>query len=182
MTNQANRTILSAVDFGQASARAVEAAGALAGQWPADLVVLHAEALEAPVYFTHEQVEALAAQRRELHGQAVAFLERFGRRHTTQPFTPVVVPKPPTDAILDHATSAALTVMGTHGRRGPRRWWLGSVAERVLRRPGRPCWSSARALMSRRSSHESACAPRRHRLAIRPSRWPRNWQGCSAGR
>jgi hypothetical protein len=23
--------------------------------------------------------------------------------------------------------------MGTHGRRGPRRWWLGSVAERVVR-------------------------------------------------
>jgi hypothetical protein len=23
--------------------------------------------------------------------------------------------------------------MGTHGRRGPKRWWLGSVAERVVR-------------------------------------------------
>jgi hypothetical protein len=28
--------------------------------------------------------------------------------------------------------------MGTHGRRGPKRWWLGSVAERVLREIPRP--------------------------------------------
>lgn len=138
MTSQAQRTILAAVDFGEASARAVEAAGVLAARWPAELRVLHAEASEAPVYFTHDQIEALAAQRKKLQDQALAFLDRFGRRHTARPFTPVLVPRPPTDAILDQAKSAALTVMGTHGRRGPRRWWLGSVAERVLREIGTP--------------------------------------------
>jgi nucleotide-binding universal stress UspA family protein len=133
MTTQTDRTILAAVDFGEASARAVEVAGALARHWPATLRLLHAENPEAPVYFTHEQLEALAAQRQQLQAQAVAFLESFGRQHTAQPFTPVVTPQSPTDAILEHASSADLTVMGTHGRRGPSRWWLGSVAERVLR-------------------------------------------------
>ena len=45
----------------------------------------------------------------------------------------VVVDEPPVDAILDAAATADLIVVGTHGRRGPGRWWLGSVAERVVR-------------------------------------------------
>ena len=35
---------------------------------------------------------------------------------------------------IDAASDADLIVMGTHGRGGPGRWWLGSVAERVLGR------------------------------------------------
>lgn len=138
MTTEPARTILAAVDFGEASARAVEVAGALARHWPARLQLLHAEAPEAPVYFTHEQVEALAAQRRTLQAQAVAFLERFGRQHTSYPFAASVEAQPATEAILAHVESADLVVMGTHGRRGPSRWWLGSVAERVAREVTRP--------------------------------------------
>jgi nucleotide-binding universal stress UspA family protein len=44
-----------------------------------------------------------------------------------------VVDEPPVEAILDAAATADLIVVGTHGRRGPGRWWLGSVAERVVR-------------------------------------------------
>jgi nucleotide-binding universal stress UspA family protein len=40
---------------------------------------------------------------------------------------------PAADAILDMSRSQDLVVMGTHGRRGPARWWAGSVAERVVR-------------------------------------------------
>ena len=36
------------------------------------------------------------------------------------------------------ALEADLIVMGTHGRRGPARWWAGSVAERVVREAGSP--------------------------------------------
>jgi hypothetical protein len=36
------------------------------------------------------------------------------------------------DAILHAAEHTDLLVLGTHGRRGPSRWWLGSVAERVV--------------------------------------------------
>jgi nucleotide-binding universal stress UspA family protein len=127
------RSILVPVDFGEASARAVEAGGLVARSWPARLRLLHAEALEAPVYFTHEQVEALAGQRRQLHAQAEAFLSKFGRQHTSSAFTTAVEAKAATAAILEHAADVDLVVMGTHGRRGPSLWWLGSVAERVLR-------------------------------------------------
>jgi hypothetical protein len=44
-----------------------------------------------------------------------------------------VVEQPAAEAILDATSAADLVVMGTHGRRGPKRWWLGSVAERVVR-------------------------------------------------
>ena len=138
MTPEPARSILVPVDFGDASARAVDVAGAIARHWPARLRLLHAEALEAPVYFTHEQVDALAAQRRGLQAQAEAFLARFGRQHTSSAFTAVVLAQAPTTAILAHAGAVDLVVMGTHGRRGPSRWWLGSVAERVLREIDRP--------------------------------------------
>jgi nucleotide-binding universal stress UspA family protein len=138
MTNPTDRRILVAVDFGDASGRAVEVGGAIAHQWPAQLRLLHAESPEAPAYFTHDQVASLAAQRKQLQAQAVAFLERFGRRHTSQAFAAEVAAQAPTDAILEGAGTADLTVMGTHGRRGPSRWWLGSVAERVLRGITRP--------------------------------------------
>ena len=132
------RRILVPVDFSDASARAVEAGGLIARSIRAELHLLHAEALEAPVYFTHEQVEVLAAQRRALQHQAEAYLVKFGRRHTPSPFTAAVVASAPTVAILEHAASADLVVMGTHGRRGPSLWWLGSVTERLLREIDRP--------------------------------------------
>jgi nucleotide-binding universal stress UspA family protein len=138
MTAEPTHSILVAVDFGDASARAIAVAGALARQWPARLRLLHAESAEAPAYFTHDQVEALASQRRELRSQAEAFLNRFGRQHTSAAFTTAIDPRPPAEAILEHAEAVDLVVMGTHGRRGPSRWWLGSVAERVLLEIDRP--------------------------------------------
>jgi hypothetical protein len=34
--------------------------------------------------------------------------------------------------VLQRAPAFDLVALGTHGRRGPRRWWLGSVAEAVV--------------------------------------------------
>lgn len=126
------------VDFGEASARAIAAAGVLARRCGAALRLLHAEPLGAPAYFTHEQVQAMAAERQRMRAQADAFLGRFGRRHTSCPFTTALEGERPEEAILRHEAAADLLVMGTHGRHGPRRWWLGSVAERVLRETSRP--------------------------------------------
>jgi nucleotide-binding universal stress UspA family protein len=132
------RSIVAAVDFGEASARAVAVAGALARACAAELTLLHAEAMEAPAYFTSEQVDALERQRHALQVQAEQYLARFGRHHTTAPFAPRIDNRPPVDAILRASESADLVVMGTHGRTGAKRWWLGSVAERVLREITRP--------------------------------------------
>ena len=132
------RSILAAVDFGDASAHAVACAGFIADRSGAALHLLHAEATEAPAYFTHEQVEELEAQRRSRRAQVERFLTDFGRQHTTHAFSIGVEARPPVDAVLQQAAAVNLVVMGTHGRHGPKRWWLGSVAERVLREVTRP--------------------------------------------
>ena len=128
------RSILVAVDFGEASARAVAVAGAIAAHCPnASLRLLHAESIEAPAYFTTEQIGDLERQRQATAAQAEQYLLRFGHQHTNVPLVAAVHRRAPVEAILTAAASVDLVVMGTHGRHGPKRWWLGSVAERVLR-------------------------------------------------
>lgn len=125
--------VLVPVDFGEASAAAVALGGTLARGCGGQLTLLHAEALEAPAYFTNEQIEAMAGERRQRQAQAQKFLEAFGRKHTQSPFTALIEMRPAVDAIERHGASADVIVLGTHGRTGPRLWWLGSVTERVLR-------------------------------------------------
>lgn len=131
--------ILVAVDFGEASARAVALAGAFAQRLgTVALTLLHAESLEVPPYFTANQIDGLERQQQQRRLQVEEFLTRFGHQHTWAPFSTVVADRRPAEAILREAQSADLVVMGTHGRHGPWRWWLGSVAEQVLHDLGRP--------------------------------------------
>ena len=132
MWNCPPSTILVPVDFGDASARAVAVAGALAGRLGAEAWLLHAEVLEAPAYFTHDQMAALQRQRMAAGAQAQAYLAEFGRNHGLASARVLLRDGPAVPAILVAAAEADLVVMGTHGRTGPRRWWLGSVAERIV--------------------------------------------------
>lgn len=127
------KRILVAVDFGEASNHAVRAAGAIAQATGATLVGLHAESIDAPPYFTHGQIEALERQQQETRKRAARYLTETAGRLTPAVLEPLVVDGPAADAVLDAAAGADLVVMGTHGRRGASRWWLGSVAERVVR-------------------------------------------------
>ena len=135
---QRPRTILVPVDFGGASGRAVAVAGALAERCGCALRLLHAETFEAPAYFSLEQIGALEAEERRNREQAKRSVTEFGHRYTTHPFAVVIDDHSAADAILTNSAGADLVVMGTHGRRGPSRWWLGSVAERVIRHIQRP--------------------------------------------
>lgn len=126
-------TVLAAVDFGEASARALSIGGLLASAFAARLLALHAERFEPPPYFTAEQIAQLEAERRLAQATAAEYLVRFAAKATAYPVEPVIVDAPAVDAILHAATSADLIIAGTHGRRGPGRWWLGSVAERLVR-------------------------------------------------
>ena len=133
------QSVLAAVDFGDASARAVALGGFVADRCgAATLRLLHTEAAEAPAYFTHDQIEALERQQQAMRAQAERYLVQFGRHHTPHPLSASVDEGSPSEAILRESMTADLVVMGTHGRRGPKRWWLGSVAERVLREVRRP--------------------------------------------
>lgn len=126
------KTILVGVDFGEASARALAIARVLASDFQAHLRALHAERFEPPPYFTIEQITRLEAERHIAQAAAVEHLARFAAASAYQ-VESLVVDEPPVEAILDGAAGADLIVVGTHGRRGPGRWWLGSVAERVVR-------------------------------------------------
>jgi len=127
------QSILVGVDFGEASARALGAAGAIATAIGARLRALHAERFEPPPYFTVDQIDRLEAERRAGQSAAAAHLAEFAAANAGQPVAVVVADEPPVEAILREAHTADLIVLGTHGRRGPGRWWLGSVAERVVR-------------------------------------------------
>jgi nucleotide-binding universal stress UspA family protein len=130
--------VLVPTDFGPAAAAAVAAAGAVAAAFDAELTVLHAETFEVPPYFTRGQMAVLEQQRRDAASAAAEHLRTVGASLTPHPFSTLVIEGPPADVILGQAAAADLVVMGTHGLRGMRRWWLGSVAERVLRETTAP--------------------------------------------
>ena len=69
------RHILVAVDFGPASARALRVAAALAARHGSAITALHAETVEVPPYFTHDQLKDVERQ------HAVA--TRRGARNTS---------------------------------------------------------------------------------------------------
>ena len=127
------KTVLVGVDFGDASARALAVAGVVAAGFNARLRVLHAERFEPPPYFTVEQIGQLEAERDAATAAAAGHLKRFATAASGLAVESVVADAPPVEALLDAAATADLIVLGTHGRRGPGRWWLGSVAERVVR-------------------------------------------------
>ena len=90
------------------------------------------ETFDAPPYFTTEQMPKLEADRLAARRRAQLYLTRFAGLAGV-PFQAAVADGPTSPAILNEAPLHDLVVMGTHGRRGASRWWLGSVAERVVR-------------------------------------------------
>ncbi len=127
------KTVLVAVDFGDASVRALAIGGVVASAFDARLRALHAERFEPPPYFTLEQIAGLEAERRVGQAAATDHLARFAAEASAYRVESLVVDEPAVEAILSGAATADLIIAGTHGRRGPGRWWLGSVAERVVR-------------------------------------------------
>lgn len=132
------KTVLVGVDFGAASTRALAIAGIVASGFDARLRVLHAERFEAPPYFTLEQIAQLEAERGTATAAAAAYLPQFASAAAGHAVESTVADAPPVEALLSEAATADLIVLGTHGRRGPERWWLGSVAERVVRAAAAP--------------------------------------------
>jgi nucleotide-binding universal stress UspA family protein len=129
------RRILHATDFSRASAPAFAEALELARQERARLLVVHVMvppspfvAGEAPTSWLELEARARRDARRRL-GAAVAAAERAGIAVEGQ-----VVEGAPAEAIvrLARRDRADLIVIGTHGRSGLGRLFMGSVAARVL--------------------------------------------------
>lgn len=133
--------VLVARDFSSVSNRAVRYALDVAARTGATLHVLHAEVLhEAPVPAgaeDHTPAEGLSTFREELKQKGAVSAEALDAVPIEEVVRRDVSPGP---AILSYASEADvdLIALGTHGRRGPSRILLGSVAEEVVRQADRP--------------------------------------------
>jgi nucleotide-binding universal stress UspA family protein len=131
------RHILFATDFSEASRPAFEEAVALARENDAELVLAHA--YEPPAFLptdlclTPAAYEELDAKLREDAERNLGTLKKEARRGGVRA-RPLALGGAPDEAIVEAAeeTGADLVVIGTHGRTGAARFFLGSVASRVI--------------------------------------------------
>jgi nucleotide-binding universal stress UspA family protein len=134
------RRILLPTDLGGASSRALAFGRVLRDQFGAAVHVLHAQYFEMPPYFSSGQLDVL---KRELE-RSRRLASEYLRKETDSLVGPgaevIILEKPAVEAILETAAEldTDVIVMGTHGRRGAERMWLGSVAEQVMRTSNRP--------------------------------------------
>lgn len=136
------RRILVPVDGSSCSDRAVQEAVALGRAFGSTLTFL--SVVDNPLRGLYGYSEGIG-----YYGDVFAALERAARAALErgeaaareaglQAETLLVREKPPVEAILEAEAGFDLTVLGTHGRHGVDRVFLGSVTEGVLRRSQRP--------------------------------------------
>jgi nucleotide-binding universal stress UspA family protein len=139
------KRILCPVDFSPQSAVALKVAGRVAMAFGSEVMVLHAHRLEAPVYFTRAQTQALKAQLRRSAKSGRAYLRDFADQHLPEkvPHSVMLADRDPVSAIQRAIRDwrPGLVVMATHGRTGLTRLRLGSVMESVLRQSTVPVLS-----------------------------------------
>lgn len=129
------KTILVPTDFSDASRQALHRAADVAQACSAKLTVIYADPFSPPDEIDHENVEqskqaATARLREEVRKEVPANV----------PVESFVVVDTPVSAILNVAKEKNMDwiVMGTHGRTGVSRLFLGSITEQVLRQADRP--------------------------------------------
>jgi universal stress protein A len=131
------RQILCATDFSAASRRALDTALALAKSHHARLTLLHV--VVTPVVLVPEQyldsviIDRLAKQSREWSARQLAGLAaRAGKAGVKAAV--LMRDGDPADQIVRacRSTKSDLIVIGTHGRHGLQKFFVGSVAERVV--------------------------------------------------
>ena len=126
------RKILVAVDFEPASAGALDLASGLALEYEAELVVAHAVELLIPSY-----PMALLPEVDDLERAARDGLDHIVERvHAVWPrVSGALLWGSAAEQVIRYADDEQmdLVIVGTHRRKGPSRWLLGSVAEQVTR-------------------------------------------------
>jgi nucleotide-binding universal stress UspA family protein len=131
------KRILFATDFSKASRRAFEAAEALARSNGARLLVLHVHVPLVPLlpeqYIESPKWAALDVTEKRAHERQLNALVRRAEKRGIGA-SPLLVDGEPSRQIVRFARRkhADLVVIGTHGRTGFGRFFLGSVASRVV--------------------------------------------------
>lgn len=133
------KKILVPTDFSETSREALHRAADVAQACSAQLTVLYADPFTAPAEAADAELDSHLAERKEA---AAEHLKEEVRREIPAniPVDTLVVVDTPVAAILDVARDKNMDwiVMGTHGRSGVSRLFLGSVTEEVLRQADRP--------------------------------------------
>ena len=131
------RTILYPTDFSEPSGYLFQLACSLARDQGARLVVLYVA--EPPPFITYGEMEKLLQVPDGYRQELETKLREFRPEDDGVPVDYRVVSGEPVAEILHAAEEVRcdLIAMGTHGRTGPGRVLLGSVAEQVVRRA--PC-------------------------------------------
>jgi nucleotide-binding universal stress UspA family protein len=131
------RRILCASDFSKTSSKAFAAAIDLAKASRASLTILHAHVPIIPLvpeqYIDSGAWDQVDTDARRWAGRQTDKLAQRARKRGVRASAMMVVGDP-AQQIVKAARSqrADLVVVGTHGRRGVSRFFLGSVAERVI--------------------------------------------------
>lgn len=146
------RRVIVPIDTLASSERALGFARLVHEKFGSRVTVLHAQHFEPPLYFSSGQVEGLKRElKRSLRAAEGYYRTEASRYFGFEPEIQVLEASP-SEAILNAASDPEvdLVAMGTHGRRGAQRFWLGSVAESVLRLSPKPV------LAARMSSRHAA--------------------------
>ena len=126
------KNILCATDFSDASLAAFPYLDALAERYGSQVHVAHVVGPGiVPVLPQQEQQRLL----REAESKMQDFLRRASKLAPGRPYRPVLQCGEPSEMIrqIGQEFSADLVVLGTNGRRGLKRFMLGSVAEEIFR-------------------------------------------------
>src|SRR6185295_14476180 len=132
------RHVLHATDFSAASSRALDSAVDIAHTYNAKLTLVHVMSPLIPMmpeqYFDTDLINRIERQTREWNLRQLKRLaeraKRRGVRVTIQLREGDEAPQIVRAARVGHAD---LIVVGTHGRSGIQKFFLGSVADRVVR-------------------------------------------------
>jgi nucleotide-binding universal stress UspA family protein len=132
--------ILVPTDLSATSLPAFHFARVLHKQFGGMVHVLHAQHFELPPYFSSGQIQNLKRELKQSMKAATEYLRKESLATLGFEAEVSVVEKPPVEAILEASETLGmdLIVMGTHGRRGAGRFWLGSLAERIFHESSKP--------------------------------------------
>lgn len=149
------RTILVPTDLSPTSLPAFHFARVWHKQFGGAVHVIHAQHFELPPYFSSAQIQNLTRELKKASQAATQYLRKESAASLGFESDVSVLTQPPVEAILTaiDAVQADLIIMGTHGRRGANRFWLGSVAERVLRESSKPILAVRQGMTASSFSH-----------------------------
>jgi nucleotide-binding universal stress UspA family protein len=136
------KSILIPVDGSPCSDQALTEGAELAKTLGANVAVLYVMQNPVVLYGAGDAVAYQDELYDDLRKQAEAVLEaakKVVRQTGVKAQTLLFEGTRPADVILGEHLNHDLTVMGSHGRTGMSRWFMGSVAEGVLRRAQKPC-------------------------------------------